>query len=140
MIDSVILMKFIEPIIEFSFSRSSGPGGQNVNKLNTKVTARLEVDTLYILTDSAKNRVRQKLKNRINDKDEIIVHVQEERTQGKNREIALKRMHSLILCALHTKKQRVPTKPSKKAKERRLELKRRKSILKKQRQTPRLME
>ncbi|MCW8965414.1 MAG: aminoacyl-tRNA hydrolase, partial [Candidatus Pacearchaeota archaeon] len=81
-----------------------------------------------------KNRLRAALYNRINDSDEIVIHVQDERSQIKNRDIALQRIIRLITSSLKTKKKRVITQPSKKAKERRLKQKKNRSELKKQRE------
>ena len=79
--DLLTLKECILEIISFSFSRSSGPGGQNVNKLNTKVTARIKIGEITVLSNKEKNRIRGKLRNRINEEDELVLHVQDERSK-----------------------------------------------------------
>ena len=133
MTDPAILKECISQIMIVSFSRSSGPGGQNVNKLNTKVTARLNICECDVLSDKEKERIRKKLQNRINEEDEVVLHVQDMRSQAKNREIALQRMLQLITGALKKKKKRVPTKLPPGVKEKRLKLKKKRGELKKQR-------
>ncbi|MBN2531817.1 MAG: aminoacyl-tRNA hydrolase [Spirochaetales bacterium] len=131
--EPAILTECISKNISISFSRSSGPGGQNVNKLNTRVTVRLKIADLEVLSDEQKDNVARKLKNRINEQGELVIHVQDERSQGKNREIAIIRMVQLIMKSLKKRKTRVPTKPSPPAKEKRLKEKKIRSELKKQR-------
>lgn len=140
MMDTSTLEECIAAIINFSFSRSSGPGGQNVNKVNTKVTARVLIEDISLFTEAEKNRLRAALNSRINDADEIVIQVQDERSQIKNREIALRRIIRLITGSLKTKKKRLLTQPSKKAKERRLKLKKHRSELKKQRDKKQITE
>ena len=109
-----------EKDITFKAVRAGGPGGQNVNRRATKVQARVEINNLP-LDEAGKNRVRRKLKNRINDKDELIVEAEEERSQRRNKETALLRMNKLIESALKVQRRRIPTKPSRAAKEKRLQ-------------------
>jgi ribosome-associated protein len=132
-LESSILKEAIEKIISYSFSRSSGPGGQNVNKLNTRVTAKVRINGLDCLSDDEKNRVREKLSNRLSEEDTITIHVQDERTQQRNKEIALARMTAIIARSLAGKKKRIPTTPGIKAKEKRLFKKKIRSALKKER-------
>lgn len=109
-----------EKDITFKAVRAGGPGGQNVNRRATKVQARVEINNLP-LDEAGKNRVRRKLKNRINDKDELIVEADEERSQKRNRKIAFERMSELIESAIKVQRRRIPTKPSRAAKEKRLQ-------------------
>lgn len=118
---------------EFHFSRSSGPGGQNVNKLNTKVTAKLVIRALTSLTEGEKETAARKLKNRINDKGELVCQVQDERNQSRNRDIALMRIEAMVIASLKRRPKRFATAPSKNSKERRLASKKQRSQVKQNR-------
>ena len=108
-------------------SRSSGPGGQNVNKVNTKVELRFNVPGSNLLNDHQKQRILSKLSNKINQEGWLIVTSQSERTQMKNKVKAEEKFYRLIRNALKTPKKRVSTRPGKAAKEKRLEEKRQQS-------------
>ncbi len=115
----------------FSFSRSGGPGGQNVNKLNTKVTARLDPRLLSFLSPEEQQRIAERLQGRMNAEGEITVSVQDTREQSRNRQIAIERISALIEKALEKPKRRVKTRPSRSSREARLSAKRHKARLKK---------
>ena len=118
--DKQTIKNWVKNHIELSFGRSSGPGGQNVNKLSTKATAKLSLSNMCALIDDEKDRVRLYLKNRINNEDKIVVQVQEQRKQLQNREIAIERMTNLILKSLKKKKKRLKTRPTQASKEKRI--------------------
>jgi ribosome-associated protein len=105
------------------FSRSGGPGGQNVNKVNTKVTLRLPLAGLDGLAEAELARVRNLLANRITTADEIVISSDEERSQRINMERAYCRLEALITSAARLPKRRHPTKPSLAAREQRLQSK-----------------
>lgn len=102
-------------------SRSSGPGGQNVNKVNTKVEIHFNVQLSAGLSDSEKELICNKLKNRINLAGELVVKSQSERTQLSNRKKALEKLLLLISSGLVIKPERKPTSPSKKSRAERLD-------------------
>jgi len=120
--------------LEITFARSSGPGGQNVNRRETKVQVRWNIYNSKILDEKQKELIQERLKSQITKEGDIIVESDETRYQPQNREIAVWRLNELVNWALKKEKKRFPTKPSRSAKERRLEEKRKKSEIKKSRQ------
>ncbi|MFA5292423.1 MAG: alternative ribosome rescue aminoacyl-tRNA hydrolase ArfB [Phycisphaerae bacterium] len=119
--------------ITFKASRSSGPGGQNVNKLNTKISAEIDIANCSFLTDQQKIISMRKLAGRLTKDNKLIAHSQESRSQKANRDSAVERLTELIENSLKRPKARRPTKPTKTAVEKRLKQKKLKSIVKQQR-------
>ncbi len=107
--------------VQFAYSRSSGPGGQNVNKVNTKVEARIRFSNIAGLSFAESNRARVILASRITSDDELIVVCTEERSQANNRERALNRLEALIIAAARIPKRRVKTKPTRSSVEKRIQ-------------------
>jgi ribosome-associated protein len=116
--------------IELRFSRSSGPGGQHAQKTETRVEAAFDVETSIGLSPAQKARV-------IRRAGPVLRAVaQDERSQARNRELAIERLVDSLQEALKVPRRRRPTKPTAAARERRLQEKRRRSELKRQRRPP----
>ena len=110
--------------IQEKFVRGGGPGGQNVNKLATKVELRWHVDSSAVFLPEEKERIKEALKNRVNKQGELVITSQEERAQAQNRERAMEILQTLVARALEPEKERIATKPTAGSKERRLQEKR----------------
>lgn len=124
-----------ESEVEITTSRSGGPGGQHVNKTNTRVTLRWNLLKTPILDDTQKRLCMTKLHTRVNSEGEIVLHVDLLRSQIMNRELAYERLNELVTQALIVPKKRVKTKPSRAAKARRLEQKKRIGLRKQERRS-----
>jgi ribosome-associated protein len=119
--------------LHIQYARSSGPGGQNVNKLNTRAELWVGVAQIRGLLPSAINRLRRLAGKRLTRDDRIHLIAQTERSQERNREAILDRLREIIRLAQIEPKPRRPTKPSRAAKRRRLEAKRRRGEIKSRR-------
>jgi ribosome-associated protein len=119
--------------VVFKASRSGGPGGQNVNKLNTRVTLFFDVAASPSLSDDQRRRILSKLSTRIDKHGVLRVVSQRHRTQEANRRAAVERLRPLLQDALKRKPVRKKTKVPAGARERRLKEKKRRSLLKQQR-------
>lgn len=126
----------LETELTFSASRSSGPGGQNVNKVNTKVELRFHVQNSDFLTEEEKQKIEHKLANRINNDGELLIVSQNERSQLKNKVEAIERFYELLTKALQPVKKRKATKPTKASIEARIKQKKQKSEIKSLRKKP----
>lgn len=112
---------------KFSTSRSGGPGGQNVNKVSSKVELRFNIPKSALLSDEEKELIMIKLANRINNEGELVLFSQSERSQLANKELVIDKFYSILTKALKVQKKRKPTKPTARAKAKRMDNKRLKS-------------
>jgi ribosome-associated protein len=130
-IQQKINQRIFDSEFEFQVSRSSGPGGQNVNKVNTKVLLRFNVSNSKILEDDEKLVLMEKLTNKLDGEGNLLIQSQEKRSQIQNKEIVKMKFYDLLLKAFQKKKIRKATKPGRAAIEERLKEKKRISEKKK---------
>jgi ribosome-associated protein len=131
--DGCLVRASIRSGAEALYSRSGGPGGQNVNKVNTRVTLRLPLSRIAGLSGLELARLRETLAGRITKEDELIVSADGERSQRTNQEQASARLEALITAAARLPKRRRPTKPSRAVREARMHAKRLHGEIKKNR-------
>jgi ribosome-associated protein len=117
----------IQKEVELLASRSDGPGGQAVNKVNSKVTLRFDVAGSKVLTDEQKTSLLAKLSTKLTTSGVLVLTAQESRSQIENRQAALRKLEALLRKALLRNKKRKATKPPKSAVEKRINEKKRKS-------------
>lgn len=116
---------------KFSFSRSSGAGGQNVNKVNSKATLEWPIDQSNAIAPDVKARFKKRYGNLINNEGMVQVTSQESRSQGTNQDICIKKLHRMIEAVLYAPKVRKKTKPKYSSVLKRLNGKRVESVKKK---------
>jgi len=119
--------------IEESASRSSGPGGQHVNKTSTRVTLRWNVRESRVLGPVRRARLLSRLAGRVTRAGALVVHASRHRSRSRNRELARQRLAELVRDALRVQRKRVATKPTRGSKTRRVETKRRRGDVKRRR-------
>ena len=122
--------------LAFEVSRSGGPGGQNVNKVATRVTLRWSVAASRVLDEGRRARLLETLASRLTRAGELVIHCDETRSQAQNREAARLRLAELLRGALHVRKKRRASKPTRASRERRHVGKRKRSEVKRLRGRP----
>ncbi len=131
--NKTILQESIKKYTHFTFSRSSGKGGQNVNKVNTKVYAFISLADIEGITDAEKSQIKSRLSTNINKNNELFISVQQERSQELNRKIALQLIELKIVNAGKIMQTRKKTKVPRAVNERRLQQKKLTSKIKQMR-------
>ncbi len=119
--------------LHFQATRSSGAGGQHVNKVSSKIELRFSIINSSALSEEEKIQLQQKLKTQLTKNQEIIITCQDSRSQHKNKEIAIKKLIDLLQKSLLKPKKRKRTKPSKQAVKKRLEKKAKQALKKENR-------
>ena len=122
--------------LTFTASRAGGPGGQHVNKTNSRITLEWDVTCSEAFDEESRELLKEKLASRLTRSGVLQIHVDDERSQHRNREIALSRLKEIVNAALAVQKTRIPTRVSTGAKKRRVDEKKRRSALKRQRRIP----
>jgi ribosome-associated protein len=123
-----------ESELRFSFARSSGPGGQNVNKVSSKAILHFDVRSSPSLPDAVRARFLERYPTRVTKSGEVVIHSEEYRDQPKNIQSCRDKLKDLLLSVLKAPKKRRPTKPSRGSKVRRLKAKKARSQVKQGRQ------
>ena len=122
--------------LKFKAIRSSGAGGQHVNKVSSKIELTFDLENSEVLNDDEKTLLKSKLYSKLTSENILILTVEETRSQHKNKELAIKKFVTLIVTNLKKPKKRTPTKPSKSVIKKRTETKLKKSVKKALRRKP----
>ncbi len=134
--DEAAVRLWLEREAEISFSRSGGPGGQNVNKVNSKAALFVPLAEVVGLSEAERALAAERLAGRLAEGGVLVIQAQDSRSQLENRALAVERALALLKRAVHRDKPRRPTKPSRAARERRLQSKARAAEHKRNRSKP----
>ncbi|GER60342.1 alternative ribosome rescue aminoacyl-tRNA hydrolase ArfB [Patiriisocius marinus] len=124
--------------LQFKAVRSSGPGGQHVNKTSSAVQVSLDVVNSEVLSESQKSRISEKLKNRISTDGVLTLSCSESRSQHRNKAIGIERIVTLVIKSLRVSKTRKKTKPSRSSIEKRITSKKNNALKKANRKPPKI--
>lgn len=124
--------------LELRAARASGPGGQGVNTTDSAVELRWDLGHSTAITAAERRRIREALGHRVTDGDVVIIRASDSRSQWRNRQAARRRLAELLADALRPRPQRVPTKPSRRSRQRRLDEKKQRSEIKRLRRPPQI--
>ncbi len=127
--------QFPEDALEFRFVQASGPGGQHVNKTSTAVELRVTVSALRLHADVTQRLLDQQ-RGKINKHGQLVIQADTFRSQLKNRKDALSRLEQMVHLASQVPKKRIPTKPSRNARRKRVDVKKQRGQTKSQRRKP----
>lgn len=131
-------IKLIISELQFKAIRSSGSGGQHVNKVSSKIELSFDIDNSEGLTTQEKERILLKLRNRVTKENQLILFCEATRSQHRNKEIAIKRFLEILKKTLAKEKPRKATKPTRLSIKKRLDSKQQNSLKKALRKKPRL--
>ena len=126
-------LKLILSEVSFISMRSSGPGGQNVNKVSSAVQLYWDYSASYVVNQEQKDLIRIKLKNMINKEDQVYIRCEEFRDLEQNKKRALEKLLIAVEKALHKAKVRKPSKPTYSSKMKKLDSKKKRSVIKQNR-------
>jgi len=118
------------------FVRAAGPGGQNVNKVSSAVELRFDIAASRVLPDAVRARLLARADRRVTDAGVLVIQANRFRDQAKNREDARTRLIEIVRAALHVPKRRIATRPTRASKERRIDAKKTRSAIKRNRGAP----
>jgi ribosome-associated protein len=121
--------------LKFSYARSSGPGGQNVNKTESKAILHWNLDTAAWVPEDVKSRFRDTYGARINSEGDVVIHSDESRNRGQNESMCLEKLREMLRRVWQAPKKRVATKPTRASQKRRVSVKRMRSDVKKSRRS-----
>ena len=122
--------------LQFKASRSSGPGGQHVNKTSSRVSVFFELENSTGLSEEEKLRLQTKLKSNLTNEGVLVLHCETSRSQHKNKELVIEKLKATLKKALQNEKNRVPTKRTKASVYKRLESKKKQASKKESRKKP----